>query len=83
MTEVKLRDLDPMKEIYLFECTNKGCACLKTGVGLFYITASVKEAEEHSRENDSPMWISKRTVGAFLELLGKKAMLELGAQKRN
>ena len=47
-------------EGYLFTCTNRDCKCLKTGLGLFFTTDDVEEAEKHSQENNSPMWISKK-----------------------
>lgn len=45
---------------YIFACTNKECRCLKGGIGLHFTTEDIKEAEKHSRENDSPMWIAKK-----------------------
>lgn len=45
---------------YVFTCTNRKCQCLKEGVGLYFNTNDLEKAEEHSRENDSPMWVSKK-----------------------
>ena len=44
---------------YIFTCTNHDCVCHKTGIGIAFTTGNIAEAEKHSRENDSPMWISK------------------------
>ena len=45
---------------YIFTCTNRECKCLSEGIGLHFTTEDIEEAEEHSRENDSPMWIAKK-----------------------
>lgn len=45
---------------YEFTCANRECNCLKVGVGLHFITDDIEEAEKHSLENHSPMWISKK-----------------------
>ena len=50
---------------YEFTCTNKGCACLRQGIGIHFNTKDIEEAEKHSRENDSPMWISKKEDSNF------------------
>ena len=44
---------------YIFTCANRECSCLKKGIGLHFSTDSLEEAEKHSRENNSSMWISK------------------------
>lgn len=42
---------------YKFTCANRDCKCLTQGVGLYFTTENIGEAEKHSRENNSPMWI--------------------------
>ena len=54
----KHRRVRQMKK-YVFTCTNRECKCLKEGVGLYFITDDIKKAEKHSRENNSPMWVSR------------------------
>ena len=44
--------------VYEFTCSNKNCKCLKEGLGLYFTTTDLEEAEQHSRENNSPMWVS-------------------------
>lgn len=57
--EQMMGDLFP-KGDYIFSCSNRECQCLKEGIGLYFTTDDIKLAEEHSRENNSPMWIAKR-----------------------
>lgn len=45
---------------YEFTCTNRDCICLRSGIGLYFTTDDIEKAEEHSRKNNSPMWISKK-----------------------
>ena len=45
---------------YIFSCTNRECQCLKEGIGLYFTTDNIEEAEKHSRENHSPMWIARK-----------------------
>ena len=47
---------------YRFTCANRECKCLSEGIGLYFTTDDIEEAEKHSRENDSPMWISEEEI---------------------
>ena len=46
---------------YKFVCTNPQCICVHQGVGLHFETDDIALAEKHSRENDSAMWIAKKS----------------------
>jgi len=66
---------------YWFQCRNRDCKCLSKGIGLYFFTKSIKEAEEHSRENNSAMDIikdsnipyesQKETLDKLMEAHGK------------
>ena len=60
--EIKMADYK-----YIFTCTNHDCVCHKTGIGIAFTTDNIAEAEKHSRENDSPMWISKEEAKKVAE----------------
>ena len=47
---------------YLFTCANKDCKCLTKKLGLYFFTTSKEKALKHSKENNSPMWISEHSV---------------------
>lgn len=42
----------------VFTCSNRSCPCLDEKLGLYFFTTDIKKAEKHSRENNSPMFIS-------------------------
>ena len=46
---------------FSFMCANHDCDCHKTGMGIAYHTEDIRKAEQHSRENNSPMWIAEDT----------------------
>lgn len=46
-------------EGYIFSCSNRKCKCLSEGIGLYFTTRDIDEAEKHSRQNNSAMWILK------------------------
>lgn len=48
------------KSPFVFTCSNRGCKCLNEEMGLYFTTDDIKEAEKHSRENNSAMWIAKK-----------------------
>lgn len=48
------------KKDFEFSCTNHECRCRNEGIGLAFTTDDIEEAEEHSRENNSPMWVSRK-----------------------
>jgi len=58
-----------MESEYEYTCTNRGCSCLKTGIGLYFVTDDLAQAEKHSKDNNSPMWISKK--GGYDDLDGE------------
>lgn len=60
---------------YVFQCTNRKCICIRTGLGLYFFTDNISEAEKHSRENNSPMWISIKKDADFENT--KKAVKKL------
>lgn len=43
----------------VFTCSNRACKCLNVNPGLYFFTHDIREAEKHSRENNSPMWIGE------------------------
>lgn len=50
-----------MNAKFLFTCSNRECQCLNEKLGLHFFTIEMEEAEKHSRENNSPMWVSKHS----------------------
>ena len=55
-----VKEFNLSEKEYVFTCTNKECKCLREGIGLYFTTDDIEEAEKHSRENNSPMWIAKK-----------------------
>lgn len=54
------------RKLFRFTCSNRACKCLRQGVGLYFQTFDIKEAEEHSRENNSPMWVEEVKVNDLI-----------------
>lgn len=54
--------------IPVFTCANRNCACLKKAPGLYFFTNSFLKVEEHSRENDSPMWIAQIPFKEYISM---------------
>lgn len=53
---------------YLFTCANRNCECLTEKVGLYFFTTSQEKAVKHSKENNSPMWISEHSTEEIEEM---------------
>ena len=53
-------------KLFRFTCSNRNCKCLKQGIGLYFQTFDIREAEEHSRKNNSPMWVEEVKVNNLI-----------------
>jgi hypothetical protein len=71
------------KKILVFQCANRECKCLLEGAGLYFFTCEPKKAEEHSRENHSPMWIEWQSFEQFLGMAWTWAQIEALARKND
>lgn len=65
-SEEKKQKLPEDVLIPIYTCANRECACLKVSPGLYFFTNSFLEAEKHSEDNNSPMWISQIPLKEYI-----------------
>ena len=57
----KFKKKEEINEV-LFTCGNRDCKCLTEKLGIHFFTTDQRKALEHSKENDSKMWVSEHSL---------------------